>query len=462
MTRSMPAPALHVIVLAAGQGTRLKSQRPKVLHEIGGRPLLDHVLGVARELGARCIHVVHGHGADAVRAWYDGGTPDKAVKWTLQSEQKGTAHAVMQALPDVPEAAQVLVLYGDVPLVRAATLEPLAQVKGLAVLTTVLAAPQGYGRILRDEDGAVTGIVEEHEATATERGIREVNTGIVAAPARLLKRWLARVKNDNSKKEYYLTDVVALAVKDGVVVTTRVAPSAEVMGVNDRAQLAQAERELQRRQAEELMRQGLTLRDPTRFDLRGLVRCGKDVTVDVGVVIEGEVHLGDEVYVGPYSVLRNVKLGAGTRVESHCVLDGAIVGKQCRIGPYARIRPDTHLADEVHVGNFVEVKKSRLGEGSKANHLAYLGDADVGRKVNIGAGTITCNYDGAHKHKTVIGDDVFVGSDTQLVAPVRIGAGATIGAGSTITKDAPPGALTVCRAKEQRSYPGWKRPQKRR
>jgi bifunctional UDP-N-acetylglucosamine pyrophosphorylase/glucosamine-1-phosphate N-acetyltransferase len=457
----MPAP-LHVVILAAGQGTRMKSRVPKVLHPVAGRPMLDHVLGAARALSAAACHVVHGHGAEKVREWFDHAHPGEAsVRWVLQAEQKGTAHAVAQALPDIPDNAIVMVLYGDVPLIRPQTLQPLLSRHALSLLTTVLADPAGYGRVLRDAEGAVTGIVEEREATAKQRRVREVNTGILSVPARLLKRLLPRIGTDNSKGEYYLTDLTALAVDAGVEVTARVAASEEVQGVNDRAQLAQVERIYQRRQAAELMRGGLAVVDPARFDLRGTVSFGCDVTLDVGVVLEGAVELGDGVSVGPYAVLRDVTLGAGTRVESHSVLDSMSAGKSCRIGPFARIRPDSVLADNVHVGNFVEVKKTRIGKGSKANHLAYLGDGTIGAGVNVGAGTIFCNYDGANKHQTVLEDDVFIGSDTQLVAPVRVGKGATIGAGSTITKDVPPGGLAVARAKEQKHYPGWQRPKKK-
>lgn len=457
------ASPLHVVVLAAGQGTRMKSRLPKVLHPVAGRPMLDHVLETARALDAAACHVVHGHGAEQVREWFAGAhAGDDSVRWVLQAEQKGTAHAVAQALPGIPDGATVLVLYGDVPLVRAATLQPLLDAKGLALLAAELADPQGYGRVLRNKLGRVIGIVEEKDATAHQRRIREVNTGFMALPAKKLKHWLPKVGNRNAKGEYYLTDLVALAVKDKVAVTAvTAADSVEVQGVNDPQQLADAERAWQRRTAAQLMRDGLQIRDPARFDLRGQVSFGTDVVIDVGVVLEGAVELGDGVRVGPYTVLRNVTLGAGTRVESHSVLESMRAGRDCRIGPFARVRPESELADEVHVGNFVEVKKTTLGRGSKANHLAYLGDGTVGANVNVGAGTIFCNYDGARKHQTVLDDDVFVGSDTQLVAPVRVGKGATIAAGSTITKDVPPGGLAVCRAKEQRHYEGWQRPRKR-
>ncbi len=468
----MPAP-LHVVILAAGQGTRMKSRLPKVLHRVAGKPLLGHVLDTARALNAAACHVVHGHGAEAVREWFDGieksrghgplpQGPLPQVTWVLQAEQKGTAHAVAQALPAIPDAARVLVLYGDVPLVQAQTLAPLLEGDGLALLTAELPDPHGYGRILR-KNGKVTGIVEEKDASAAQRKVREVNTGILFAQAKLLKRWLPKVGNKNAKGEYYLTDVVALAVKDKAKVATRtVADFAEVQGVNDPAQLAATERAYQLRRAAQLMAEGLQIRDPARFDLRGSLKFGRDVTLDVGVVLEGAIELGDGVSVGPYAVLRDVTLGAGTRVESHSVLDAMSAGKNCRIGPFARIRPDSALADEVHVGNFVEIKKTTLGKGSKANHLAYLGDGTIGADVNVGAGTIFCNYDGANKHQTVLEDDVFIGSDTQLVAPVRVGKGATVAAGSTITKDVPAGGLAICRAREQKHHPSWQRPRKQR
>ena len=458
----MAASVLHVVILAAGQGTRMKSALPKVLHPIGGRPMLAHVLDTVRELGAAGCHVVHGHGAERVQTWADTAYPgSETVRWVLQAEQLGTAHAVLQAMPGIPDSATVLILYGDVPLIRAETLRELlaAAGKGPALLTAELEIPLGYGRILRDRRGAITAIVEENDATAKQKAIREINTGFFAAPAKRLKGWLKKIRNDNAKREFYLTDIIALAVKDKVKVAAVGAPSAqEVMGVNDRAQLAERERAFQRARAEQLMRGGLHLADPARFDIRGTLRHGRDCSLDVGVVIEGDVELGDNVVVGPYVILKNAQLGSGTRVEAHCVLDFVDTGRDCRIGPFARIRPETTLADEVHIGNFVEVKKSTIGRGTKANHLAYIGDSKIGARTNIGAGTITCNYDGANKHETIIGDDVFVGSDTQFVAPVKVGDGATIGAGSTITRDVPPGGLTLCRAREQKTVAGWRRP----
>lgn len=457
----MPVP-LHTIILAAGQGTRMKSAKPKVLHELGGKAMLGHIIDTARELGAAGVHVVVGHGASQVREWAARQYGDNALGWAEQLEQKGTAHAVQQAMPQIPDNAQVLVLYGDVPLVSADTLRALmtAGARTLAVATVELADPFGYGRIVRDRSKRVTGIVEEKDATPRQRQICEVNTGLLAVPAKKLRGWLAKVKNNNAKGEYYLTDIVAMAAKAGLKVATVSADPAEVEGANDRAQLARLERVLQQRQAGALLQAGVSLADPARFDLRGTLNCGRDVSIDVGCVFEGEVTLGDDVKIGPYCVLRNVTLGAGTVVHAHSVLEGCSSEADCVIGPFARVRPTTALAAGSHVGNFVEVKNSQLGAGTKANHLAYVGDASVGARTNIGAGVITCNYDGANKHRTTIGDDVFVGSDTQLVAPVKVGDGATIAAGSTITRDVPAGGLTIARAREQKTLPSWQRPKK--
>lgn len=454
---------IHAVILAAGQGTRMKSALPKVLHPVGGQPMLGYVLAAARAAEVSACHVVLGHGAVRVQDWLQqaGGA---SVDMVLQEQQLGTAHAVQQALPLVPDNALVLVLYGDVPLVSADTIRRLAAAAkdGMAVLTATVPDPTGYGRMLRDAKGRIAGIVEEKDATPQQRAISEINTGLIAAQARRLKRWLSHVKNDNAKGEYYLTDAVALAVKDGVEVQgVSAATFEEVEGINDRAQLAQAERRFQRAQVERLQREGLHLGDPARFDLRGSLSFGRDVFIDVGCVLEGTVELGDDVSIGPYCVLRDVKLQAGTRVDAHSVLDSAEAGRDCRIGPFARLRPGAQLADQVHIGNFVEIKKSTLGEATKANHLAYIGDATVGARVNIGAGVITCNYDGANKHATIIGDDAFIGTDSQLVAPLIVGRGAYIAAGSTIAKDAPEDALTVCRAREQKSFPGWKKPLKK-
>ncbi|HEY1076573.1 MAG TPA: bifunctional UDP-N-acetylglucosamine diphosphorylase/glucosamine-1-phosphate N-acetyltransferase GlmU [Fontimonas sp.] len=455
---------LHCIVLAAGQGTRMKSALPKVLHPLAGQPMLAHVLGAARGLSAAGIHIVYGHGGEQVRSWFERSRqPGAGVSWAEQREQLGTAHAVQQAMPAVPDDAVVLVLYGDVPMISAPTLQALLEAgrRTLAVLTVEVDDPTGYGRIVR-KAGAISAIVEEKEASARQKAIREINTGFMAAPARRLRGWLKKVRNDNAKGEYYLTDIVALAVKDKLkVATVSASDAAEVEGVNDRLQLARAERAVQLRQAQALLRDGVALADPARLDVRGVLTHGRDVFIDVGCVFEGEVALGDGVRIGPYCIVRTATIGAGTVVEAHSVIDNATVGARCQIGPFTRLRPEADLADEVHIGNFVEVKKVKLGQRSKANHLAYLGDGEVGADVNIGAGTIFCNYDGANKHRTVIEDGVHIGSDTQLVAPVTVGRNATVGAGSTIARDVPAGGLTICRAREQKTYPGWKRPQKK-
>ena len=451
---------LSVVILAAGQGTRMRSALPKVLHAVGGKPMLQHVIEAARGLSAREIHVVYGHGGEMVRS----ALASQPVQWVEQAEQLGTGHAVSQAMPAIPDHHTVMVLYGDVPLITVETLRRLAEIakQGLGLLTTHLPEPQGYGRIVRDETGRVLSIVEEKDATEAQRRIQEVNTGMLATGAARLRRWLDSLDNDNAQGEYYLTDVIARAVQEGVTVeTTHPGAVAEVMGVNNRVQLAALERDYQRRRSEALMLAGVTLLDPERFDLRGELEAGQDVVIDVNVVIEGRVSLGDGVYVGPNCYLRDVTVARGTRINSHCVLEQAEIGAECRIGPFARVRPETQLADRVHIGNFVEIKKSQVAEGSKVNHLSYVGDSTVGRGVNIGAGVITCNYDGANKHRTVIGDDAFIGSDSQLVAPVEIGAGATIGAGSTITRDTPAGELTLARAK-QKTVQGWSRPVKKR
>jgi bifunctional UDP-N-acetylglucosamine pyrophosphorylase/glucosamine-1-phosphate N-acetyltransferase len=450
---------LNIVILAAGKGTRMHSRLPKVLHPLAGRPLLGHVLALARRLEAdRCI-VVYGHGGDAVPAAF----ADSGAVFVLQEPQLGTGHAVQQALPHLLPGGSTLVLYGDVPLTRAETLEKFLALPAdrLAILTATLDDPAGYGRIVRGRDGKVAGIVEEKDATAKQKSIREINTGILRAPTDRLAKWLPRLRNANAQKEYYLTDLVGLAIASGTgVETLQPAQEWEILGINSKDQLARLERVHQLEQAVRLMKAGATIADPWRFDLRGDLQCGQDVFIDVNCVFEGAVKLGDGVRVGAGCVLRNVAAGAGTEFAPYSHVDGTVVGADCRIGPYARLRPGTTLADRVHVGNFVEAKATELGEGSKANHLTYLGDTTVGRNVNIGAGTITCNYDGANKSRTVIEDDAFIGSDTQLVAPVRVGRGATIGAGSTITADAPPGELTISRAR-QATIPGWKRPVKK-
>jgi len=451
---------LSVMILAAGQGKRMNSDLPKVLQPLAGRPLLTHVIDAARAVGAADIHVVYGHGGERVRE----ALHEDTLRWALQPEQLGTGHAVTQAMPGVADDALVLVLYGDVPLVRPETLRRLVAAAGahtLALLSVRMKDPAGYGRVVRDRGGRVVRIVEHKDATAKERAIDEANTGLMAAPAAQLKRWLGRIKNENAQGEYYLTDVVVQAVKDGMAIEAIVADSEdEVLGVNDKQQLAEVEAVNRRRRAQELMAQGVTLVDPARFDARGPVEVGCDVYIDVNVVLEGTVKLGDRVRVGPNVVLRNCVIGADTEIFPSCVLYDAVVGERCNVGPFARFRPGAVLEDEVHIGNFVEVKKSRIKRGAKANHLSYIGDATVGQKVNVGAGTICCNYDGANKWPTEIGDGAFIGSGTMLVAPVKVGAKATIGAGSTITRDAPPDRLTLERGK-QVTVEGWKRPEKK-
>lgn len=449
---------LDVVILAAGQGKRMRSDLPKVLHPLGGRPMLAHVVETAEALGAMTINIVYGHGGERVPAVFSG----RGLQWAKQEPQLGTGHAVLQALPGLTPGGLTLVLYGDVPLIAPATLQTLidsARQGGLALLTVHMHNPQGYGRIVR-VGGEVKRIVEEKDADDAERAIREVNTGILVAPTEALQRWLPGLGNQNAQGEYYLTDIVALAVGEGLPVKTAHPDHAwEVQGVNSKAQLAELERLYQRHQADQFLDSGVTLIDPARFDLRGELSCGRDVTIDVGCVFEGRVVLEDGVTIGPYCVIKNTTLKAGTRLEAFCHLDGAQVGVQSVVGPYARLRPGAVLSEDVHIGNFVEVKNSTIAAHSKANHLAYIGDATVGQRVNIGAGTITCNYDGANKHRTVIEDDVFIGSDTQLVAPVTVGRGATLGAGTTLTKDAPAEQLTVSRPK-QISIATWKRPTK--
>ncbi len=435
---------MNVVILAAGKGKRMYSDLPKVLHPLAGKALLAHVIDTSRQLGAARICVVYGHGGEQVRETLD--APD--LSWARQEPQLGTGHAVLQAMPALAgTTASTLVLYGDVPLTRAATLQRLIDAAGgdaLGLLTAHLDNPHGYGRIVR-VDGQVVRIVEEKDADDAERAIHEINTGILVAPTAALARWLPTLGNRNAQGEYYLTDIVALAVAEGMpVVTAHPDASWETEGVNSKVQLAQLERVFQRNLAEQLLEQGVTLADPSRIDVRGELVCGRDVSIDVNCVFEGRVVLGD-----------------GVRIKANCVLEDAVVGAGSIVGPFARLRPGTELGREVHIGNFVEVKNSSIADRSKANHLAYVGDATIGSRVNVGAGTITCNYDGANKFRTVIEDDVFIGSDTQLVAPVTVGRGATLGAGTTLTRDAPPDQLTVSRAR-QMSIPGWKRPVKKK
>ncbi|WP_291990106.1 bifunctional UDP-N-acetylglucosamine diphosphorylase/glucosamine-1-phosphate N-acetyltransferase GlmU [Candidatus Accumulibacter sp. ACC007] len=449
---------MNIVILAAGQGKRMHSNLPKVLHPVAGKALVAHVIDAARSLVPQTICLVYGHGGDAVRTSVD--APD--LHWVVQEPQLGTGHAVMQAVPQLSAAETTLVLYGDVPLIQAETLRKLVHAArgALAILTVELADPTGYGRIVHNAAGEVVRIVEQKDATAEERSIREVNTGIIALPTARLAEWLGRLSNDNAQQEYYLTDIVGMAVADGVPIrTTQPQGEWEVLGVNSKVQLAELERVAQRQTAERLMEQGVRLADPARIDVRGELLCGRDVFIDVNCVFEGRVVLEEAVDIGPCCVLKNASIGAGSRLAAFSHIEDAIVGPDGVIGPFARLRPGTELGAGVHVGNFVELKNTKVAAQSKANHLAYVGDAIIGSRVNIGAGTITCNYDGANKFKTIIEDDAFIGSDTQLVAPVTVGRGATLGAGTTLTKDAPPDTLTISRAR-QVSISGWKRPQK--
>ena len=453
---------LNVVVLAAGKGTRMRSNKPKVLHPLAGNTLLNHVLNSAQSLGASRLCVVIGHEAEQVRQSV--GEGENNVVFVEQNPQLGTGHAVQLAAAHLADDAPTLVLYGDVPLTQVETLHRLvSQVneRSMALLTVNLDNPTGYGRIVRDAQGHVCKIVEQKDATVDELAIHEVNTGILVAPTLALKRWLSQLSNQNAQGEYYLTDVIAMAVADGLQVATE-QPSAEweTLGVNSKAQLAQLERIYQGQIAQQLLEQGVGLIDPARIDVRGKLVCGMDVSIDVNCVFEGQVQLGDGVQIGANCVIRNAQIAKGTQVAPFTHIDGATVGEDAKIGPFARLRPDAVLADRTHIGNFVEIKKTVLGTGSKVNHLAYVGDATVGKSVNIGAGVITCNYDGVNKYQTIIGDGAFIGSDSQLVAPVTIGEGATIGAGSTITKDAPPNQLSLARGR-QVTIEGWKRPEKK-
>ena len=450
---------LSTIILAAGQGTRMRSDLPKVLQPLAGRPLLAHVLDCAAALAADDVCVVYGHGAEAVRDEFK----DDSLRWALQAEQLGTGHAVQRAMPETPDSNRVLVLFGDVPLLTPATCQRLIDETpsgDMAVLTVDMEDPTGYGRIIR-ESGSVSCIVEEKDAGPEETAVCEINTGVLVCPADKLKGWLENLGNDNAQGEYYLTDAIAMAVNDGVKVHGVKADSwSEVMGINDKKQLAEAERALQARLVDELMKEGVGFADPARVDIRGTLKCGKDVFIDVNAVFEGDVELGDGVKIESNNLVRNTRLGAGTVLHSNCHLEGATTGNNCEIGPFARMRPGAQLANNVKVGNFVEIKKSTVADGSKVNHLTYIGDTEIGKMVNVGAGTITCNYDGVNKHKTIIGDGAFIGSGVELVAPVKIGAGATVGAGATITKDVGDDQLVVERA-QQKAIPGWKKPTKK-
>ncbi len=451
---------LAVVILAAGLGKRMHSSLPKVLHPLADRPLLGHVLEAARALAPARIVVVHGHGGEQVRSSF--ATHD--CVWVEQAEQRGTGHAVIQAMPAVADLDRVLILYGDVPLIAPETLRDLMDASTdtrLGLLTAELDDPSGYGRIVRDDQGRVVRIVEEKDASVEERALTEINTGFLIADRRGLADWLGSIGDDNAQGEYYLTDIIGIAAREGVAIaTTRPTALAEIAGVNDRVQLADLERIYQRWVAEDLMRSGVSLADPGRFDLRGRLVSEPDAYIDVNVIIEGEVRLATGVRIGPNCVLKNCTIGPQTQVMANCIIEDAVVGANARIGPFARLRPGARLADHTHVGNFVELKSTTLGQGSKVNHLSYLGNTEIGKNVNVGAGTITCNYDGANKFKTTINDGAFIGSNTALIAPVTVGAGATIGAGSVITRDTPSGQLTLTRVR-QTTIIGWQRPGKK-
>jgi len=456
---ALKAAPLSIVILAAGRGVRMQSDLPKVMQPLAGAPLLAYVLELAAQLKPASTHIVYGHGADQVRAHFAAAP----VQWALQAEQLGTGHALMQAMPAIADDHRVLVLYGDVPLLRIDTLRELIAQAGAGHLALLSAAPPdstGYGRVVRDARGALRRIVEERDATVRERAIREVNSGVLTAPAGPLRKWLKQIKPRNAQQEYYLTDVVALALKARTrVLAVMVKDASEIQGVNDKLQLAEAEAEYRRRRAHSLMKQGVTLVDPSRLDVRGEVTVGRDVMLDVNVVLHGPVHLADRVRIGPNCVLSGASVGRDTVLHANCVVQNAQIGSECQIGPFTRLRPQAQLADGVHLGNFVEIKNSEIGEGSKVNHLSYVGDSEIGSRVNVGAGTITCNYDGANKWRTHIGSGAFIGSGTMLVAPVKIGDGATIGAGSTITSDTPADKLTLARSR-QVTIEQWERPVK--
>ena len=456
----MTKKALSAVILAAGKGTRMYSDLPKVLHTIAGKPMVKHVIDTAHQLGSENIHLIYGHGGDLMRSYL----ANEQVNWVLQTEQLGTAHAVQQAAPFFKDNENIVVLYGDAPLITKETLEKLIKAKpenGIALLTVNLDNPTGYGRIIR-ENGNVVAIVEQKDANADQLNIKEVNTGVMVSDGAGFKKWLARVGNNNAQGEYYLTDLIALANQDNCqVIAVQATDVMEVEGANNRLQLAALERYFQNKQASKLLLEGVMIYDPARFDLRGPLECGKDVEIDVNVIIKGSVKLGDRVKIGTGCVLKNVVIGNDVEIKSYSVLEDSVVGEKAAIGPFSRLRPGAELAAETHVGNFVEIKKSTVGKGSKVNHLTYVGDSEIGSNCNIGAGVITCNYDGANKFKTIIGDDVFVGSDTQLVAPVKVASGATIGAGTTITRDVGENELVITRV-AQRHIQGWQRPIKKK
>jgi bifunctional UDP-N-acetylglucosamine pyrophosphorylase/glucosamine-1-phosphate N-acetyltransferase len=446
---------LSIVILAAGQGKRMCSALPKVLHPLGGKSLLTHVIDTAQSLNPQAIYVVYGCGGEQVKNQL----AHLPVQWIEQTQQLGTGHAVLQAIPQIPDDHQVLIMLGDIPLISHSTLQKFlkhTEKNSIGLMTVHMPDPAGFGRIVRDKQNKVIGIVEEKDATAEQVKIQEINSYPILAPAGHLKSWLAAINNHNVQGEYYLPDIVPMAVKENIAITTTAAASVEeVQGVNDRAQLALLERYYQKQLAQQLMLSGVTLKDPTRFDARGELTIAQDVIIDINVILENKIVIGSGSYIGPNCLLRDVIIGNNVVIKANSVIEEAAIGDDCVIGPFARVRPGTHLAQEVHIGNFVEVKKSKIGKGSKINHLSYIGDATVGEAVNIGAGTITCNYDGVNKHQTIIGDGASIGSDTQLIAPVTIGEGATIGAGSTIVRDAPAGALTLSRVKQQ-TIDGWK------
>ena len=448
---------LSIVILAAGKGMRMNSQLPKVLQPLAGKPILQYVLDTTHSLQPNNISIVAGHKSEMLRELIK----DKNISWRIQDTQLGTGHAVIQAIPDL-NSDRTLILYGDVPLIKKADLQSLIKKSdtGLAVMTHIKNDANGYGRILR-EDNKIQGIIEDKDCNKEQKKIKEINTGILAADTKYLKQWLNRLSNENAQKEYYLTDIVKFAVEDNITVSSHeVEEEISISGVNSKSELAYIERGLQLNKAEELMEKGVTVLDPNRIDIRGQLKCGQDVTIDVGCIFEGNVNLGNNVHIKPYSFIKNSDIDENSTIEAFSHIDSSKVGSSCRVGPYARLRPGTVLESEVHIGNYVEIKNSLVDQGTKINHLSYIGDSEIGKNVNIGAGTITCNYDGVDKHKTIIEDDVFVGSNTQIVAPLKVGKGATIGAGSTITKDVPKNDLTLSRA-QQKTISGWAKPVKK-